>query len=508
MLDLAGYTPDKQLHLSLIIEPSSGDGSFLLAIVRRLMHCCERFRVSPLECLDSVRAYEIDESSARKSRQLTVEVLAEFGVDREEAKMLAERWIRTGDFLLGSQSMRGEADYVIGNPPYIRMEDLENGGAMYRSMFPTMVGRSDIYVAFFEAALRCLKREGVCGFICADRWMFNQYGAELRKLITGKFAVEYVLQMHHADAFDREVSAYPAITIIRNSSQGKVQIATMGADAERNSIGQTQFSEFDSWFRGSEPWPLIDPDKLLLLRRIEDEFIKLEDSGALVGIGVATGADKIFITKDTELVEKDRLLPLAMARDIQGQKVEWSGHYLVNPWQGKDLVDLSKYPKLSAYFAKHRLKLEARHVGKKSTATWYRTIDRVNHELTEQPKLYLPDFKGRIAPVLDCGQTYPHHNLYVVVPKNWNAEVLGGLLISDLAQFFIEAYCVRMRGGFLRFQAQYLRRLRVPKPESLSHLDEEELKRAFQTHDVTLANTIAARLYRLTEKERNLISNG
>ena len=71
-------------------------------------------------------------------------------------------------------------------------------------------------------------------------------------------------------------------------------------------------------------------------------------------------------------------------------------------------------------------------------------------------------------PVLDRGETYPHHNLYYLTSKVWDLEVLGGLLLSRVAQLFIQAYCVRMRGGTLRFQAQYLRRIRVPDPASMS----------------------------------------
>ena len=99
---------------------------------------------------------------------------------------------------------------------------------------------------------------------------------------------------------------------------------------------------------------------------------------------------------------------------------------------------------------------------------WYRTIDRVNHDLTGQPKLYFPDMKLTSNPVLDRGETYPHHNLYYLTSQAWDLEVLGGLLLSRVAQLFIEAYCVKMRGGTLRFQAQYLRRIRVPDPASLS----------------------------------------
>lgn len=521
ILDLVGYTRDKPLHELCVVEPSAGDGSFLLTIVDRLAQSCARGGCRLVDCRSAIVAYELDDASVLRARSAVALRLVTHGLSRGDAELLAGGWVRAGDYLMETSWLVGQADFVVGNPPYIRLEDLENGGELYRAAYPTMVGRADIYVAFYEAALRHLKPGGACGFICADRWMFNQYGAELRGFVTGGFCVEAVIQMHHADAFEKEVSAYPAITIIRNARQGSVVVATLDPEAERVGAaalaaefaqseigkGSTNAARVDRWFTGSSPWPLMEPERLALLRRLEAEFPNLEETGAIVGIGVATGADKVFITKDAELVEPERLLPLAMACDVKGDAINWSGHYLVNPWDGKGLVDLEAYPRLAAYFERHRSQLERRHVGKKAPANWYRTIDRVNDALTCRPKLYLPDFKGRIAPVLDAGKTYPHHNLYFIAADDWDLEVLGGLLLSDVAQFFIEAYGVRMRGGYLRFQAQYLRRMRVPCAFEISADQRDRLRRAFATHDVAAANEVAAELYRITQTERELIGH-
>jgi len=77
------------------------------------------------------------------------------------------------------------------------------------------------------------------------------------------------------------------------------------------------------------------------------------------------------------------------------------------------------------------------------------------------------------------GGYYPHHNLYFVVSEAWDPEVLGGLLLSDIANLFVGAYCVRMRGGTYRFQAQYLRRIRVPELGSVKPASARALARAF-----------------------------
>ena len=89
----------------------------------------------------------------------------------------------------------------------------------YRKACPTMRGRSDTYVGFFEVGLDLLKPGGSLAFICADRWMHNQYGASLREFVTSKFAVDAIITMHDVAAFEDDVSAYPAITVLRNDNQ-------------------------------------------------------------------------------------------------------------------------------------------------------------------------------------------------------------------------------------------------------------------------------------------------
>jgi adenine-specific DNA-methyltransferase len=518
VLDLAGYTPSANLVDALAVEPSAGDGAFLGRMVERLAESCER-RGRPIsDCRGSLIAYELDESSAQRARTLAAEVLIERGIDASTAQMLAESWVRTGDYLLDSMAV--EADFVIGNPPYVRLEEIpEETALLYRNAYPTMRGRADLYVAFFEAALLQLKRGGVCGFICADRWMRNQYGADLRELVTSQFAVDIVIEMHTADAFHDEVDAYPAITVIRRQSQGPAIVASAGSEVEHFSTQSLVFAlrkeangaaanppnglrsaRVDTWFKGSDPWPCHSPEQLALLRRLEERFEPLE-TNARVGIGVATGNDSVFITKDRSLVEPSRLLKLAMAKDIGGGTMEWSGHYLVDPWNGDGLVRLENYPRLSSYFEEHGAALKKRHTAIKSAHAWYKTIDRVTHTLTAKPKLYIADIRNRLDPVLDSGETYPHHNLYFIESDAWDLAVLGGLLISAIGQFFVESYGVRMRGGYLRFQAQYLRRIRVPNPGALSASHRKALAKAFRERDRESATKIAFEIYSISREE-------
>src|SRR6202035_5636732 len=106
-----------------------------------------------------------------------------------------------------------------------------------------------------------------------------------------------------------------------------------------------------------------------------------------------TGADAVFITRDPDRVEEDRLLPLATAEDTKTGTLTWSGKYLVNPWDEGQLVDLGRFPRLESYLRRHQTRLRGRHVAKRRPGSWYRTIDRIDPDLLARPKLLVPDIK-------------------------------------------------------------------------------------------------------------------
>ena len=155
--------------------------------------------------------------------------------------LLPKRYLRVGstvgDYLLASPSDR-KADLVVGNPPYIRYDDLPEGAfAAYSHKYPTMIGRCDIYVGFIEAGVNELNDGGSLAFICADRWMRAAYGAELRRLVSRQFSMDFVVEMHEAQAFENDVAAYPAIIVIRRAAQGAAVVASASSEAGPLSTG-------------------------------------------------------------------------------------------------------------------------------------------------------------------------------------------------------------------------------------------------------------------------------
>lgn len=516
ILDLVEYASERDLGAEVLVEPSCGTGAFLVPVVERLIESAVLHHRPLTSLAPAIRAFDLLPANAELARKAVVATLVDAGVDTDQAQLLAETWVVTGDFLLQDHGDL-TADFVVGNPPYIRLEDVPRAVMdEYRRRCSTMRGRADIYVGFIETGLSLLKEGGRLGFICADRWMHNQYGARLRELVSDSYAVDTVIAMHDVDAFEDEVSAYPAIIVLTNGCQGEARVvdarkafgpsdaALVGrwrtsSRTRRASRPRFQASRVPGWFEGADLWPTGSPADLAMIRDLEKRFPPLEDrtTGTRVGIGVASGCDEVFLTKNPDLVEPERLLPLVQSGDITSGEVRWSGTFLVNPWTDEGLLDLRDYPRLRRYLQRSGGRLRERHVARRRPAHWYRTIDRVDGQLLSRPKLLLPDLKAAAHPVLESGELYPHHNLYFVVSDRWDLEVLGGLLLSDVANVFVGAYCVKMRGGCYRFQAQYLRRIRVPRLEDVTTIQRRHLAKAFGERDAVAASAVARQLYGL-----------
>ena len=522
ILDLAGYRASADLGASVIVEPACGGGAFLVPVVERLVESCATRGRSVADMGPAIRAFDLLDRNVDVARESVATRLVELGQPADLAESLSSKWVSRGDFLLGAglDGLR-QADFVVGNPPYVRLEDVPTEvSEAYRSECATMRGRADLYVGFFEKGLSMLGPEGRLAFICADRWMHNQYGERLRALVSSNYAVDTVMVMHTVDAFEDTVSAYPAITVLRNGPQGPAcvvetadgfgetdacVVAQWLADSREPapSGGRFNAGTLQGWFTSSNHWPTGSPGTLELIADLEKRFTPLEDwrTGTRVGIGVATGCDDVFVVEDAPGVESCRLLPMLTAHDISQGTPRWGGRFLVNPWDDGRLVNLDEYPGLASYMRRHSTRIKQRHVARRRPASWYRTIDRIDPELQARPKLLLPDLKSAAHPVLDIGGFYPHHNLYYVVSDKWDLEVLGGLLLSDIANLFVGAYCVKMRGGTYRFQAQYLRKIRVPAPDAIDAVTAAALAEAFRRRDRAAATAAAAELYGISRSE-------
>ena len=163
------------------------------------------------------------------------------------------------------------------------------------------------------------------------------------------------------------------------------------------------------------------------------------------------------------------------------------------------------YPKLARYLNDRKSVIEQRQCARKNPTRWYRTIDRITPSLAGRPKLLIPDIKGFATVVYEPGHLYPHHNLYYITAEKWDVEALQAVLLSGLAHLFVSVYSTRMRGGYLRFQAQYLRRIRIPEWQHVDGSLRDRLRGAAQALDIPACCQATSELYKLSTGEAKLL---
>ncbi|MBK8068483.1 MAG: hypothetical protein IPK27_12915 [Rhodanobacteraceae bacterium] len=312
------------------------------------------------------------------------------------------------------------------------------------------------------------------------------------------------LSRDHRDRARRRRCAYRRSYTRRPARRSPTSTGCRGWSPQCSPSRPTRpWSARSRWRGRRAPWLLDDLTRLDLVRRLEQTYPTLEQAGCKVGIGVATGCDRVFIGPLNELpVEASRKLPLVMARDLIDGQIRWGGKGVVNPFRDEGgVVDLADYPQLSAYFHQHYQAVAGRHVATRNGDAWYRTIDRIYPDLMQQPKLLVPDIKGEATFVLDEGHYYPHHNLYYVTSTQWDLRALQAVLRSSVTVLLVATYCTRMAGGFLRFQAQYLRRIRIPHWHDVPPPLRDELVQAACAKDQQAIDEPVFRLYGLSPED-------
>lgn len=522
ILDLVDYTSEQPLYKQRLLEPSFGQGDFLVVAVQRLLESYRQFKLTlnnvSLDLRDCIRGVELHKESLSRTREKLIRLLLSADISRSEIDTLLEAWLVQGDFLLHDY-FPFQFSHVVGNPPYVRQEMIPDILINeYRRRYRTIFDRADLYIPFIEKSLSLLAPSGNLGFICSDRWMKNRYGGPLRKLIAGRHHFKYYVDMTDTPAFLSEVLAYPAITIMVNEKPGSTRLvhrpaidskslSSLTNALKSNNINNDQVREVSEVTNGSEPWILESFDQLALVRRLETTFPKIEETGCKIGIGVATGADKVFIQKYDQIdVEPDRIIPLVTTDDIISGTVDWQGKGIINPFaENGQLVDLKQYPRLERYLRQHETLLKMRHVAKRNPVAWYRTIDRIYPELTTRPKLLIPDIKGKAHIVYEDGHFYPQHNLYYIISSQWDLRALRAVLMSGIARLFISIYSTKMHGGYLRFQAQYLRRIRIPLWQDVPEEVKIDLITAAKNGNSYACNIATFNLYGLSKEERAAI---
>lgn len=211
ILDLSGYY-GLQILKKHSIDNSCGDGAFLCEIIRRYCKAATEAGLSATEIRADLSEYihgiEINAEEHRKCIENISKTAYEFGVEGVVWDVLC------GD-TLSIHKYDGEMDYVLGNPPYVRVHNLGDNFDEIKGFMFSQGGMTDLFIVFFEIGIRMLNSTGTLGYITPSSYFNSLAGAYMRRVLCRDDLLDKVVDLKHYQAFN--ATTYTAISILKKN---------------------------------------------------------------------------------------------------------------------------------------------------------------------------------------------------------------------------------------------------------------------------------------------------
>jgi hypothetical protein len=247
---------------------------------------------------------------------------------------------------LSSNARTGGFDAVIGNPPYVRQEEISAIKPALAKSFSTYAGTADLYVYFYEQGIKLLRPGGRMGYVVTNKWLKTGYAEELRRLFAEDVWIEFLADFGHAKHLFPDADVMPCVISVRKPLGYVVPEEFDLAVIPRDEVPREglALAVDAATYRASrsdltaEPWVLEPPDVAALLRKIRERGVLLSEyAGVNPLYGIKTGLNEAFLidtpTRD-QLVRDDPaaadiIKPYLRGQDIGRWSPEWAGLWMI-----------------------------------------------------------------------------------------------------------------------------------------------------------------------------------
>lgn len=413
--------------------------------------------------------------------------------------------------LLDSQAVRERGrngfDCIIGNPPYIRVQELNKWAPeeceFYKWRYKSAAkGNYDIYVVFTERAMELLAPDGLLGFIMPHKFWQAQYGAGLRKLIADGKHLRAVVDFGDQQVF-QGATTYTAIHVLsRDAGKNGVDFAKVvelddgrgqcaDLDAGKVATGAQRFSARNP--DGEGPWVFTNASDSRWLDAVRADHKTLGEVASKIGQGIVTSDDEVFfLTKsgkqyrcdaDEQAYELERAVvhpllkgsihmkrwtPLVPERAVLFPYEEHKGAWRLIPAEKFE----SDYPKAWAYLNIHKKRLEARESGKMTgKPSWYGYVYPKNLDIMAEPKILVPAIATHAEYCLDAKGEYHYVGSgggggggHAIVTERTDLFYLCGLLNSTLLDKFLQRVTTPFHSGWFAYSKAYIKQIPIKLP--------------------------------------------
>ncbi|ELG5731265.1 Eco57I restriction-modification methylase domain-containing protein [Campylobacter jejuni] len=433
-------------------------------------------------------------------------------------------------------------DLIIGNPPYIRQEELKELKSHLAKNYKVYKGTSDIYTYFYELGFNVLKDNGVLSYITSNKYTRAGYGEALREFLLKNVKFLEYTDLNGIKVFDSATVDTSILCFEKSKSKdNKFKYLALSNEILKTcayNIGlYKDFAEFSQNSLSKESFTFSDENTSALKAKIERIGTPLKEwYGLNIYRGILTGYNEAFIItteKRNEILanckdeaEKERTAKLIRkmlrGRDIKRYSYEWAGLWVIGTFPSLK-IDIEQYPALKQYLSQFLPRIEQsgeKGCRKKTSNKWFETQDNIAYyEEFEKEKIVYPETTQGAYFVYDNKGIFLEKTAFFIVCEN--LKYLLGLLSSNLITYYYKNFSQGCKLGTKGYQynKHALENLPIPKINSknqnivdeLINLVDEILKAKEQDKNANTQelenkiNSLVYKLYNLTEEEIKII---
>ncbi|MFN9561869.1 MAG: Eco57I restriction-modification methylase domain-containing protein, partial [Dolichospermum sp.] len=419
-------------------------------------------------------------------------------------------------------------DVVIGNPPYIRSEELGALKIYLKNKFSTFVTAGDIFYYFYELSYSILVNQGKFCFI-NNTYDKTTAGKTLRDFVIKNFTIEKYLDMTSVVVFD-EATTYPIIFMASksdniNESFDFLKVNKTIYNDKKNIFNAEYFSRISHQSLLADVWHFRNDFEHELLSRLNQNKRIIDIFGKCYR-GILTGLNEAFIINQ-EISNDQELKPVFDGKDIKKWFTPSTSKWMIifpskstqlnfGKLTEKDALEKMRkqYPSIFYHLLKFKTKAKERH---DKGQYWWELRNCAYYDLFTQPKIIFPNLQSSNKFCFDESGTYLNAPA-VFLPISVKEKYLLGILNSQVIWYFLRNICVVRSGGYIEVKPQYFEQIPIPK---ISHRDQDILtqlvdqilnaKKSDPNADTTALETeidqMVYQLYNLTAEEIQIIES-
>ena len=440
-----------------ILDAGCGEGVFAVAAAQKFSKLSGKKIEKVIE--DNIYFTDISKEYIEKTKQ-NLQKLSKNKINRFNAI--------TDDFCF--HDFKERFDFIIGNPPYVRIQNLNEKRELLQKSYTTALnGSIDLYFCFFEQALNLLSKSGEIAFITPNSHFYSAAGKNLRSLLL--LNLTKIINFDHFQIF-KDATAYTAITFL---SKNKTTEFLYGENF-KNNFENISYKMISKQKMNTIRWEFFDKKYSEKIFQLNKKYSKLQDI-ADIHYGIATLKDDIYIFSPNKIdrtyfyfrgfkIEKNLCVPIIKASTYKGKSQDL---FMIFPYENAKIIPENtfkiKYPEAYRYFTQQRQILETRDKGGAKDYETFYAFGRSQGLKTSFGKKILTstmNLTPRFYIVEDKKTSF--YAGYCIKPKgNIDLYELCDALNSDLMKEHIDSVSKSYRGGYKSYAKSFLKDFIHPK---------------------------------------------